>query len=115
MAYRTYFSINSIEEKIDGLWTNIHPEKFKAIILKWRENNEDADFIDEYDGSAVDEMTWYDFVDDALILSKEYPDYLFSFHGIGEESDDIWDHYFLNGLNYRQYIIMPEFNEKLLK
>lgn len=44
-----------------------------------------------------DTVTWYDYEEDMLDISKQFPDVLFCLHGEGEESGDIWDHYFLNG------------------
>lgn len=32
-----------------------------------------------------------------LLLSKEFPDVLFKLHGEGEDNEDIWDKYFMNG------------------
>ena len=44
-----------------------------------------------------DEYKWYDNEDDMLLLSKEFPDVLFKLHGEGEDKEDIWDKYFMNG------------------
>ena len=44
-----------------------------------------------------DECKWYDNEDDMLLLSKEFPDVLFKLHGEGEDNEDIWDKYFMNG------------------
>ena len=30
-------------------------------------------------------------------LSKEFPDVVFKLHGEGEDNEDIWDKYFMNG------------------
>lgn len=40
---------------------------------------------------------WYDWEKDMALLSKRFPDFLFLLNGNGEEEDDIWGVYFLNG------------------
>jgi len=57
---------------------------------------------------------WYDYKADMKEISKIYPDILFTVEGEGEESGDIWRHYFKNGEDYRvePVVIWPEFNEK---
>lgn len=40
---------------------------------------------------------WYDWDKDMAALSLEYPDILFTLYGDGEDSDDLWCAYFLNG------------------
>lgn len=40
---------------------------------------------------------WYDWEEDMALLSKRFPDFLFSLNGDGESQDDIWGVYFLNG------------------
>ena len=42
-------------------------------------------------------VKWYDNEKDMLALSKAFPGILFTLHGEGEESGDIWNKYFLNG------------------
>lgn len=44
-----------------------------------------------------DEHKWNDNEDDMRLLSKEFPDVLFKLHGEGEDNEDIWDKYFMNG------------------
>lgn len=40
---------------------------------------------------------WYDYEDDMRRISQKFPDILFYLHGDGEDGDDKWDDYFLNG------------------
>ena len=44
-----------------------------------------------------DEVKWYDNEEEMRKLSKEFPDVLFKLHGEGEDNEDIWDKYFMNG------------------
>lgn len=43
------------------------------------------------------EAKWYDCDEDMLLLSSRFQDILFSLYGSGDNSDDIWLHYFKNG------------------
>lgn len=44
-----------------------------------------------------DSCKWYEHEDDMKRISKEFPEVLFTLHGNGEESGDIWVKYFKNG------------------
>ena len=44
-----------------------------------------------------DEVKWYDNEEEMRKLSKKFPDVLFKLHGEGEDNEDIWDKYFMNG------------------
>lgn len=60
---------------------------------------------------------WYDYFDDMVSVSKEFPHIHFILHGEGEENGDIWDHHFINGksVRYNAEIIIPPFDEKDLR
>ena len=60
---------------------------------------------------------WYDNEKEMLELSKEFPDVLFKLHGIGEESEDIWNEYFMNGKNQycKAEFIIPPFDRNKLE
>ena len=45
--------------------------------------------------------TWYDYDEDMLALSKQYPTVLFELYGDGEETEDIWYNYYKNGMKQR--------------
>lgn len=62
-------------------------------------------------------VTWYEYDDDIKALSKQIPDVLFCVHGAGENHDDLWDHYFLNGKSQRcdAEIKIPPYNPDLLE
>lgn len=44
-----------------------------------------------------DEMKWYDYDDDMRNLSLQFPDYVFVLSGQGEEYDDMWRWFYING------------------
>lgn len=71
-------------------------------------------------GNATDgyycNAKWYDHDDDMMRLSGRFPDILFSLHGDGENQEDMWETYYLNGR--MQYcgaeITYPPFDESRL-
>lgn len=71
---------------------------------------EDPETIDEV--IAFDETKWYDYEADMRYISRLFPDTIILIHGEGEETGDLWNHYFKNGKSsYCQAIITyPEPN-----
>jgi len=58
------------------------------------------------------EGKWYEYKDDMLEVSRAFPGILITLHGQGEEWDDIWQQYFLNGKTYQETAkIKIEFDE----
>ena len=55
------------------------------------------DTIDLIGGWCYANCKWYEHDHDMLLLSWKFPDVLFTLHGIGENSDDMWYAYYLNG------------------
>lgn len=80
--------------------------------------------MDEQCGDALvlslesnDESKWYEHEKEMRDLSKEFPDVVFKLHGEGEENEDIWDKYFMNGkMQYchAQMLLPPFDKEKLI-
>jgi len=50
-----------------------------------------------FDDLFYEEMKWYDCDDDMVELSKEFPEYVFTVYGEGEERDDNWKAYYYKG------------------
>ena len=73
-------------------------EEIKELVCDvdrpWFMERWDKDIYTSYD-------TWYDYDEDMLALSKQYPTVLFELYGDGEETDDIWYTYYKNGLIQR--------------
>jgi len=65
-------------------------------ILCSKEANTGFYGIDEK-GDTTGSTKWYEWQPDMVKLSKKFRNVLFKLHGEGEENDDIWDAYFLNG------------------
>jgi len=61
------------------------------------------------------EAKWYDYKADMKEISKIYPDILFTVEGEGEESGDVWRHYFKNTKDYivKPKLIWSEFDERM--
>jgi len=96
-------------------------------------NNHEA--IDRYKKMADEQLFEYVIVDDQtdgvfcfigkwdnykgllVNLSLEYPDTLFTLHGEGEDTNDIWNFYVRNGLSQfeKAIITIPDFDETKLK
>lgn len=76
-------------------------------------------YEEEIDGSFTigqltngdcDEMRWYQHDDDMDLISKNYPNVLFTLRGEGEESGDIWQTWYRNGkhITVRAEVVIPE-------
>ena len=68
-------------------------------------------------GNTVGGLKWYEYLDDMIKFSKLYPDLIFEMYGNGEETGDIWVHYFKDGKSYRDSpeIVFPKYDETKLK
>ena len=81
MGYRTYFTLETTG--------NLDADKF------------DADFEEQVgihpEQLEHDNLKWYDYDADMLMLSKLHPKVLFTLWGNGEEDDDYWVAYFYEG------------------
>ena len=68
------------------------------------------------DWECFDAVKWYDHDDDMIEVSKLFPGVLFALHGEGDNSEDMWDAYYLNGK--MQYcgaeIVYPPFDPEKL-
>jgi hypothetical protein len=64
----------------------------------------------------TDPQKWYTYEDDMRKLSKKFPKVLFILSGSGEDSEDLWREYYLNGKRQRSKAVITyqEFDKKLL-
>jgi hypothetical protein len=67
------------------------------VIRQLREESEDAHAALDVDGSSEESIKWYEHEEVLRNFSALNPGVLFTLHGEGEENDDIWNKYFLNG------------------
>lgn len=81
--------------------TEDYPElsvvKQEEIIKKLRDSNEDAYYCLSSDGSTAEGGKWYEHESDLRAFSKQYPRLLFILEGEGEENEDMWKEYYVNG------------------
>jgi hypothetical protein len=97
MGYRTYYTlavegVNEQGERID-----ISPEQEESIIAQLREENEDARFAIDEGGMPEAHTSWWEYERELVEFSKKHPGILFTLHGEGDDNEDIWDSYFLDG------------------
>lgn len=73
------------------------------------------DVLQKIDQGDLISCKWYDHADDMIKISKEYPNHIFKLYGVGENGDDIWAKYFMNGeMQFEPTkIIYPECRFKL--
>jgi hypothetical protein len=72
---------------------------------------------DYCDDEIYDFCKWYEHEHDMYLLSKEFPDIVFTVTGDGEESDDLWREYWKDGKvqNANRHIVYDEYNEDKLE
>lgn len=94
MGYYTYYSCYVIDEDSYG------KEKIKRAANQLAKMLGETKEVEDFDFVSWDEMKWYEHEDDMKKLSKEFPDMVFELNGSGEDSEDIWKGYFMNGESY---------------
>lgn len=65
-----------------------------------------------FDDIFYEELKWYDCDDDMVELSKEFPEYVFTVYGEGEERDDNWVAFYYKGEMWigQAVLVWPEFD-----
>lgn len=111
MGYYTYYSMEVLDidnkgydsYEIAKYMLDKQKESDKFYAFKYdlenfvKKENIKSRANDELFLDSGDEYKWYDNEEDMRLLSKEFPDILFKLHGKGEDNEDIWDKYFING------------------
>lgn len=109
MGYTTYFTVS----RNDG--EPFTPEQLEALdgIDVFDYETEEGDRVVVLEGAAK----WYDCSADMKEFSLAFPGVVFKLHGEGEESGDLWDEYFKNGMSQecRADIIYPDYDEEKLR
>jgi hypothetical protein len=87
------------------------------IIEKFRDKYEYASYALRKDGSTNEPCKWYEHDDELKEFSKNYPNWLFTLEGKGEEAGDLWKKYFVNGKmqEAQAKIIFDEFDPAKLE
>lgn len=71
--------------------------------------------LDDFGGNVfTGSLKWYDYGEDMVKLSKQFPDLLFTVEGHGESQDDIWRLYYQNGRfqGGNAEIVYPQLDEQ---
>lgn len=90
MGYYTCFNLKIVDEK------DVELDK-PEIIKEIRGMFEVASWALDEDGDSEDSCKWYEWEKDMLEVSKKFPNNIFRMSGDGEESDDKWIVYIMNG------------------
>lgn len=91
MGYETYYSLT-----VDPYKHKPFTNEEKAVL------ESEIDLLNVFTGELAygydtEIIRWYDHDDDMCRLSAKFPDVLFELHGDGENSEDFWITYYLNG------------------
>lgn len=102
----------------DGLLDKpLDEETAEKIIADLRDNNHNAEYALDEEGSTNDSCKWYDSDTDLKEFSKKYPTVLFDLYREGEESGDLSHFYAINGKyqNAPAEVVYPEFDPEKLR
>jgi len=116
MGYYTYYELsidnsqvkNQVEKKkqseIEEIQQSNISDELKKRLIKDVEKMYETSIVTQNDvvnfltfDPFDDQCKWYEHTEDMCRLSKEYPNVLFTLTGNGEESEDMWVEYFMNG------------------
>ncbi len=118
MGYNTHFSLR-VDLMIGGTIAKLQDEApLDAVIANLRQSCEKALYaLDEAGGCSGNESKWYEHQKDMKAFSALNHSILFTLHGEGEESADLWNEYYLNGKLQveKAQIQIAEFDAKKLK
>jgi len=94
MSYNTRYSLRVVHP----VTKEPLPNRFGELVIAVLRNRcEEAEYCLDEHGACDERGPWYLHVDDLRRLSKENPHFLFILHGEGEEPDDLWNEYYVNG------------------
>ena len=101
MGYYTDFTI-CIKDDVNKALLN--DESTNARVVTYLKSLDDDEYLKsflddngEFKENEIENHKWYEHEEDMKKLSAAVPDVLFELDGEGEESDDRWKKYFLNG------------------
>jgi len=113
MGYDTYYQIEIQPDPEDYDVNSWKAQKLEAKLcgdLTLEQHKEQIGFIEE-------NTRWQEMEEEMSAYSLKYPEILFIVHGEGEESQDLWRHYFKNGKSWetRAQIVYEDFKEEYLE
>jgi hypothetical protein len=96
MGYYTNYSL-AIFKVVKGKAEERENPNSLMLIQELRKKNSHAEFALTESGESREECKWYDHQKDLIRFSKKHRNILFQLSGLGEDRDDMWVKYFLNG------------------
>lgn len=113
MSYYTEYSAEIDTREL----TTPTDAQIEQINKAYKEVSEVSGGLVDEEGCCEDSGKWYDHEVDVAAISKKYPTLIFELQGHGEEVEDLWIKYFLNGKmqESRAQITFEPFSESLLK
>ncbi len=94
MGYCTTYDLTLLDPKdMTGIED---PRTIERVVALLKEKGIIGYALDE-SLSCCDSVKWYEHENDMLDISRKVPDVLFLLWGSGDDAEDLWEHYFLNG------------------
>lgn len=103
MGYNTTYFI-SVE---DGDPTQADYENITEMLRKY-------EFFDNWGDEWFATTKWYEYQDNMCDLSKAFPQFRFFVHGDGDDSDDLWEDHWQNGLYQHCYAEIPPYDPSMM-
>jgi hypothetical protein len=108
---------STLIQKLEELKVGVVDVTEAYIFSKLRSECKDAKyFLSEKGGSSGCDGSWRDYENEVKKFSKQFPTWLFTIHGEGEEAMDLWVSYILNGKmqHEKAQITFASFNQNCL-
>lgn len=100
MGYYTFYQLRVRKLNGEQTWTKEEVEELTNVLKErkvWGYAFNNVEFFNSLTFTANNEVKWYEYDEDMLAISKQFPDYVFQLHGDGEETEDFWFAYYQNG------------------
>lgn len=97
MGYSTKYSLKTELVIAGEVAELVDDSPLQAVIGQLRKQDENSKYAINDAGEMCQECKWYEHEKTLKEFSLKHPSILFTLHGEGEENDDIWNKYFLNG------------------
>lgn len=93
MGYYTDFNL-TIMDRQSGEYVTKYSDKYAAVYNRLADRFEEAigisDALDRLTTEQYPNWKWYNYVEDMRSIAKDYPDFIFTLEGDGEETGDLW-------------------------